>query len=145
MDIRESAQRRFEEALATTGARDPRDFYRKRLRELKESDPLAYRSATEYFEETLIPRVAGEADPIAEWTEYGRFLAERVSPGQTVRIDTSGRSWEYSPPASPDDLILQLPHASGSPSLLVGLPRELSPAQQASYALLVTGARAQNP
>lgn len=139
---REEADRRFEEALRAAGARDPRDFYRSRLRELKEHSPDGYRRAVAYYEERLIPAVAaGESDPLAEWTEYGRVLAELSAPGETVQIDATGRRLPYTPPAPPDHLVLHLPRATAERALVVGLPRELSPAQRATYALLVTGAQ----
>ena len=40
----------FEEPLKRTNAKDPREFYRERLREMKASDPDAYRAAVEYYQ-----------------------------------------------------------------------------------------------
>src|SRR6187549_3632390 len=118
---REVADSLLEQALRDSGARDPREFYRERLRELKERNPEAYREAVSYFETTLVATVAaGEAEPLQAWTEYGRRIAELTAPGRTVAIDSTGRSRPSYPPYSTDDLILHLPHAGGARALLVG-------------------------
>lgn len=139
-DLNARADARLEEALASEGARDPREFYRDRLRDLKLADPEGYAAAVAYYRDTLIPEVAsGEGDPIAAWTEYGRTLAEAVSPGRTVAVDATGRAHAYRAPAPRDHLVLHLPEAKGSRALLVGLPAEISPAQRATYDVLVSG------
>ncbi len=139
-DLNARADARLEEALAREGARDPREFYRDRLRDLKVVDPEGYAAAVAYYRDTLIPQVAsGEGDPLAAWTEYGRRLAEAVSPGRTVAVDATGRAHAYRAPAPHDHLVLHLPEAKGSRALLVGLPAEISPAQRATYDVLVSG------
>ncbi|HEX2191279.1 MAG TPA: hypothetical protein VHG51_20380 [Longimicrobiaceae bacterium] len=141
-ELRERADRRFEEALKTTGARDPREFYRGRLRELRERSPEAFRRALAYFEERLIPAVAAEgSDPMAEWLEYGRFLAGLAAQGKTVQVDPLGRALPYAPPVPGDHLVLHLPDAASERALVVGIPPELSPAQRATYDLLVSGSQ----
>jgi hypothetical protein len=141
-ELRDAADRRFEETLARTGARDPRDFYRQRLRELRDRDAAAYRRAVDYFEGRLIPAVADAgSDPLREWLEYGRFLVGLVAEGTTVQVDPSGRAHEYAPPVPPDHLVLHLPTASREPALVVGLPPQLSTAQRATFDLLVSGRR----
>lgn len=139
--LRARADARFEQALQARGARDPRGFYRERLKEMRERDPAAFRQALQYFEQTLIPTVADEgSDPLAAWLEYGRHLAVLSAAGRTVQIDASGRSAEYAPPVPPDALVLHLPEQSSRPAIVVGIPPELSPAQRAAYGLLVKGA-----
>ncbi|HEV2149550.1 MAG TPA: hypothetical protein VGR37_19270 [Longimicrobiaceae bacterium] len=141
-DLRDRADRRFEEALETTGARDPRDFYRKRLKELRERSPEAFRRALGYFEERLTPAVAAEgSDPVAEWLEYGRLLATLSAEGKTVQIDSTGRAAAYAPPVPLDHLVLHLPDSASERALVVGLPPELSPAQRATFDLLVSGSQ----
>ena len=136
--VRSRADQRFNQALAEAGARDPRDFYRNRLRELRESNPEGYRAAIRYFEDELIPIVAREdSDPIAEWLEYGRLLASLRVEGSTVMIDASGRARPYARPVPADNLVLHLPTSSREIALAVGLPSNLSPAQAATYQLLV--------
>ncbi|MFQ5538270.1 MAG: hypothetical protein ACE5GJ_12560 [Gemmatimonadota bacterium] len=145
-DLTAQADRRLEEALAEEGARDPREFYRERLRELKQQNPDGYADAVGYYRDELIPRVAaGEAPPLEAWTEYGRRLAEAVAPGRTVSVDRTGRShpWNGMPPR--DHLILHLPEDAGARALLVGLPAELSRAQRATYDALVGGKHALAP
>jgi hypothetical protein len=137
-DFRARADERFERALQQTGARDPRGFFRDQLRDLKANDADAFRRALRYFEETLIPTVADEAsDPVAEWLEYGRVLASLAIPGRTVQIDPGGRARDYARPVPLDAMVLHLPDNAARPALVLGIPPKLSPAQRASYDLLV--------
>lgn len=137
-DLRARADQRFERARQQTGARDPRNFLRDQLRELKGSNPDAFRRALRYFEETLIPTVADEAsDPVAEWLEYGRLLASLAVPGRTVQIDADGRAREYKRPVPLEAMVLHLPENAARPALVLGIPPKLSPAQRAAYDLLV--------
>jgi hypothetical protein len=134
-----AAEDALEAALAASGARDPREFYRERLRELKRLRPQEYQSAVSYYTDTLIPQVAGgERDPLEAWTEYGRRLAVALAPGRTVGIDPTGRAhaWEGK---QHDQLVLHLPDEKGARALLVGLPPTLSDAQRATYDVLVAG------
>ena len=138
-DLAAIADKLHAEALARASARDPRDFYRERMRELKRARPEAYAEAVTYYQETLIPRVAsGEHDPLECWTDYGRLLADSLAPGRTIAVDRTGRSAPFEAPAG-DRLILHLPDDGGGKPLLVGLPPELSRAQQATYDVLVAG------
>lgn len=134
------AEERFEDALEESGARDPRDYYRERLRELKGEDPEAYERAVAHYADELIPSIAaGGADPLAAWQEYGRLIAELTAQGTTVEVDPSGRSHSYDPPAPTDRLVLHLPDEKRRRALLVSLPAEPSDAQRATYDLLVRG------
>ena len=137
-ELTQAADRALEAAIAETGARDPREFYRERLRELKDANPGGYEEAVAYYRGTLIPSVASGAAALDAWTEYGRRLAEALAPGRTVSIDESGRAhaWE-----GPDlsRLVLHLPDDTGSRALLVGLPPSLTPAQRATFDVLVAG------
>lgn len=133
------AEKKLEAALEAHGARDPREFYRERLRELKEADPEAYERAVAYYREQLLPSIAsGDAEPLAAWTEYGRTLAVALAPGRTVRIDATGKAQAYERP-NPSDLVLQIPEGKGGRAVLVALPSELSRAQRATYDVLVSG------
>ena len=137
-DLRARADERFERALQQTGARDPRNFFRDMLRDLKAADAEGFRRALRYFEETLIPTVADEAsDPVAEWLEYGRVLASLMVRGRTVQVDATGRARDYARPVPLDALVLHLPENAARPALVLGLPPKLSPHQRASYDLLV--------
>ena len=134
-----AAEKVLEAALAETGARDPRDFYRERLRELKRTRPDDYVRAVAYYTETLLPEVAERRrDPLVAWTEYGHRLAEALAPGRTVTIDDSGRARPYEA-SEPDGLIVHLPEDNGARALLVSLPRSLSAPQRATYDVLVAG------
>jgi hypothetical protein len=138
--VRAQADRRFEAALAATGARDPREHYRAQLRSLREKDARVFEEAVRYFDGVLIPRVAAaDSDPLAEWLDFGRRLAEWSAPGRTTQIDPSGRAHAYSPPVPLDHLVLHLPVAAREAAHPIGLPAALSPAQRATYDLLVRG------
>jgi hypothetical protein len=138
-DLTATADRALEAALARTGARDPREFYRERLRELKQKSSKAYEAAVAYYTETLIPEVAsGRTDPLVAWTDYGRRLAEALVPGRTVSIDETGRAYPYERHV-PGWLVLHLPEDKSARALLVGLPPVLSDAQRATYDVLVAG------
>jgi len=140
-DFQKEADRRLDAALAASGARDPRELYRERLREIKHADRRAYEEAVGYYRETLVPAVAGGADPLPAWTEYGRRLAALTAPGRTVMVDSSGTAAPYREPVPADHLVLHLPDTRGAAgrTLLVGLPAALSRTQWATYELLVSG------
>lgn len=138
-DVADKADRALEDALEATGARDPRGFYRDRLKALKQADPTAYERAVEYYREILLPVVAdGVEPPLDAWTEYGRRLAEALAPGRTVGIDPTGLAHPYERPMG-DRLVLHLPDNAGVRALLVGLPPQLTRAQRAAYDVLVEG------
>ena len=139
-DQQEKADQLFENALEETGARDPREYYRTRLKELKQGNTEGYDQAVSYFRDTLIPSIAsGEAEPVTAWLEYGRRIAEIFAEGRTVEVDPSGRSAPYASPSPLDHLILHLPDQKNLRALLIGLPPDPSPAQLATYDLLVRG------
>ena len=142
-DPQQVAETRFADALAATGARDPRDYYRDRLRELKRLNPEGYAEGVGYYQQTLIPSIAGgEADPLEAWRDYGLLIARLTAPGRPVAVDQGGRSSPYEPPGKPDDMILHLPDATRQRPLLVTLPPKPSGAQMAAYDWLVGGRRA---
>jgi hypothetical protein len=137
---RAEANRRFDEALEKTGARDPRDFYRKALRELKPVNATGYEKAVSHFQEVLVPSIAnGEAEPLWAWREYGRLIAEVTAPGRTVAVDATGRSRPFAPEMPMDLLVLHLPDTKGARAILVSLPAEPTPPQKATFDLLVAG------
>jgi hypothetical protein len=142
-DVAAAAERALEAALAESGARDPREFYRERLRELKRVRPDDYKTAVAYYTDTLLPDVAGHRrDPLSAWTDYGRRLAEALAPGRTVGIDETGRARPFASagdPAGGGGLVLHLPHDTGAKALVVALPRALTAAQRAAYDVLVSG------
>ena len=136
---REVADQRLQEALAESGARDPREFYREQLKALREQDEEAYNAAVAYYQDTLIPSIAeARVEPLPAWTLYGKRLAELAHEGRTVAIDVTGRSsaWES---WAPDALVLHLPEEARTRAVLVQLPPEPSAAQKATYAWLVAG------
>ena len=139
-ELHERADQIFEEALSQTGAKDPREFYRKRLREMKADDPDAYREAVAYYENELVPSIAETGDdPLTAWQQFGCRMAELTVTGTPIEIDPTGRSRPYAPPTASDRMVLHIPQGSKGRALVVGLPPELSAAQLATYDLLVSG------
>ncbi|MGD2121293.1 MAG: hypothetical protein PVJ76_06100 [Gemmatimonadota bacterium] len=137
---RSEADRRFLSALEETGARDPRDYYRKALRGLKESNPHGYQKAVGYYQEVLVPSITkGEVEPLRAWRDYGRLIAEVTAPGRTVAIDETGRASPFHPEVPMETLVIHLPEARGARALLVSLPPTPSAAQRATYELLIAG------
>jgi len=137
---KEEADRIFQEALAASGARDPRDFYRGALRELKDVNAPGYNEAVQHFQAILVPGIAsGKVEPLSAWREYGRLIAELTEPGITVEIDDTGRSRPFTPDSPLDRLVLHLPHEKRKKALLVSLPPTPTPAQRAAFDLLAKG------
>ncbi len=138
-ELATAADQALEAALEAAGARDPREFYRERLRELKRVNADEYETAVTYYRETLIPGVGGgTADPLDAWMEYGRRLASALAPGRTMSVDETGLAHPYEGPDR-DRLVVHLPDDKGGRALLVGLPPTLSAAQRATYRVLVEG------
>lgn len=134
---RDHADARLEAALHERGLNDPRDGYRMRLRALRETRPDLFERATRYYQEEVLPALVAGADPIETWIEYGRFLAETISPGRTVTIDDTGSARPYSAPSPTGALVLHLPNDRDAASMPLAEPVEPSPAQRAAYDLLV--------
>lgn len=139
-ELHDRADHIFAEALGQAGAKDPREFYRTRLREMKADKPEAYRKAVAYYENDLVPSIAEAGDdPLMAWQRFGCRMAELTVAGTPIEIDTTGRRLPYAPPTPPDRMVLHIPRGSSGRALLVGLPPELSAAQLATYNLLVGG------
>lgn len=139
-ELQERADRRFQDALDETGARDPREFYRGLLRELKERSEAEYEKAVaRWREEVVEPLARGDGEPLERWLRFGVSLARDLHPGRTVVIDETGRAEPYEPPPSWDRLILHIPDTKKVRAVPVGLPPELTPPQRATVDLLVEG------
>ena len=139
-ELHDRADRIFEEALGQTGSKDPREFYRRRLREMKADNPNAYREAVAYYENELVPSIAEAGhDPLTAWQQFGCRMAELTVTGKPIEIDATGRRRPYARPTPADRMVLYIPQGSKGRALVVGLPPELSAAQLATYDLLVGG------
>ncbi len=142
-DLQQVADACFSKALAAAGARDPRDYYRDGLRELKRFNADGYGEAVAYYRKKLIPSIAqGDAEPLEAWRTYGLLIARLTSPGRTVAVDPRGHARAYEPPAEVGDMILHLPSAKGARVFVVGLPPNPSDAQTATCDWLALGRRA---
>jgi hypothetical protein len=136
-----AAEKALKEALKTTGVSDPRDAQRQNLRALRQVNPGGYDEAVAYYQDTLVPAIAsGRADPLRAWRDYGRKLAELTVEGRTVEIDGTGRAKPCSADPPLESLILHVPEGKkGTRALLVSRPIHPTPAQEATYHLLVLG------
>ena len=137
-----TAEKRSDDAFSAGPFQDPRGAFRERLRSFRESEPAAFKSALAYFEQKLIPQIAGGSDPIVEWVNYGRRLGELTGRGKTYAVDPTGRARPLGDDFSADQLILHVPDDTAVAALAIALPRELSAPQQATYDLLISRARA---
>jgi hypothetical protein len=131
------AEARLETALAQSGLEDPRPAYRERLRSLRESSTSAFEQALRHYEEQTLVALAGDADPIAAWVEYGRVLGELTASGRLLQVDSEGRATPYAAPPARDLLVLHVPEDTAAPILAAAVPRAASAAQRATYAMLV--------
>lgn len=139
-ELHDRAEQIFEDALGKTGAKDPREFYRKRLRAMKTDNPEAYREAVAYYEKELVPSIAEDGDdPLTAWQQFGCLMADLMVTGAPVEIDSTGLERPYAPPTPADRMVLHIPQGPTGPALVVALPPELSAAQTATYDLLVGG------
>jgi len=137
-DIAGRADARFALALEETGARDPRDFYRRQMAGLRASSQGAFDEARRYYSEVLVPEVAdGKGDPLQAWMEFGRRLAEWSTPGRPMMIDPLGIAHPWREPVPLDHLVLHLPDARTGAAIPIGIPASLTPPQRATWDLLV--------
>ena len=127
------AETRTAEALADSPYQDFREVYREHLRWLKEADAQAFAQALSYYNEKLIPNIAGGSDPLHEWLDYGRTLAKLSGPGKIWGIDESGRAGAE----SQGGLLLHLPDDINLRALPLAIPKQLSPHQKSTLDLLV--------
>ena len=137
-ELRARAEARLAQAAAAASCADPRPPLRDRLRDLKDGHPEAFERARAHYESTVLPALAGEADPLQAWVEYTRFLGELTGPGRLVGVDGTGRASPYQASAT-GLLVLFIPDATGSPVLTALVPGAPTPAQQATTDLLVKG------
>lgn len=124
-------------ALEARGLRDPRGYYRELLKKLKAKNAQAYGTAVAYHDERLKGGVeSADADVVEEWVEYGRYLAELLTPGRTWSVDPTGLAEPYHRPPAADALILHLPEPPQERGLVLCAPKSLTPPQKATYDLL---------
>ncbi len=139
-EMQQRADVLYQAALDESGARDPREYYRERLKGLKEVSTEAYDQAVSYYRDELIPSIAnGSVDPVGAWLKYGKLVAELTVPGKAVLIDRTGRSAAHEGDGNSDEMILHIPSGKGGRAVLVGLPSDPSSAQMATFDLLVQG------
>ena len=138
-DPKARADARLETALQRPDRQDPRPLYRPALKYLRARKPDAFAEALRHFEDELIPAVAGEADPLAEWLAYGRRLALALGDGRLLEIDSTGRARPVAEVEAARGLVLHVPDDDAAPALALSYPTASSPAQQATFELLVEG------
>jgi hypothetical protein len=139
-DLKSRADARLTAALSRAHApADPRPLYRPVLRHLRERDRAAFDRVIAHFEETLVPAVAGDADPVGAWLDYGLLLADALGAGRTVEVDRTGRARPVDDATTAGELVLRIPDAEDAPVVVLRHPAAASPAQVATVELLVAG------
>ncbi len=138
-DSRARADRRLDQALSDSSVRDPRPYFRHALRQLKQRNAAGYDRAAAYFEERLVPAVAGDADPLTAWLDYGRMIIDETGTGRVVEVGPSGRALAPDPDRPPQGMLLWLPDDDALSAVLLRAPARLSRAQEATIELLVEG------
>jgi hypothetical protein len=138
-DMKRQADERLRAALEGAGVRDPRPLYRPVIKYLRDHDPGAFARASAYYEEEVVPAIAGGEAPLDRWLEYGLRLAAELGTGRTVEVDRSGRAREADEPTDSGQILLFLPDPGDAPALVLRWPAALSPPQQATLELLVEG------
>jgi hypothetical protein len=134
---KEQIDERLREAHDANGLADVRELYRDRLRALRATDEDAFRKATEHYEKEVVPRILTGEGAIDGWIAYGARICELTGSGRLMSIDESGRSRPYEPPYRPGTLVLFVPAGKGSDVLAAAVPSAMTPAQEATVALLV--------
>ncbi len=138
-ESRAVADARLAAALESASIRDPRPYYRHALVQLKQRSPNGYARAVAYFDEQLVPTVAGDGDPLTSWLAYGRMIAGEIGPGCEVEVDPSGRVLAPDVQRPGRGLLLWLPDDEAAPATLLRAPRKWTRAQEATVELLVQG------
>jgi hypothetical protein len=138
-DLKWRADARLAEALEAGGLADARPVYRQVLRHLREAHPAAFERALHHYEAEVLPALGGTADPVETWIAYGAWLAGLTADGRVVTVQGDGRAAEYAPPYAAGDLVLHVPERAQDPVLPLMRSAAPSPAQQATYDLLVAG------
>src|SRR5205809_1075309 len=119
MNETQTADQRLEELLQQRQLRDPREFFRERLRLLKERDRAAFQRALDHYDQILLPNVAAAgADVRLEWLDYGRLLAELSGAGRIIVLDQNGRAGMNETPDD-DALVLHVPDDEATPVLVL--------------------------
>lgn len=134
-ELRTRAEDRLTDAARALGLADPRPPYRERLRLLRQTQPEAFASAIQHYEQRVLPELAAD-DPVPVWVEYGRYLGSLTSEGSVTRVDEQGRAtaWTAEAPAA---LVLFIPEETAGEVLVLCQPMAPTAAQQATMALLV--------
>lgn len=143
-ETKEAIERRTDDAFAASAWQDPRAEYRALLRRIRERDTAAFDDAVRLYETRVVAALADDAvDPVAAWLDYGRRLAQLAGGGRAVTVDEQGRAGELrsDAPIIAPTLLLQLPADESAAAFVVAVPREPSPAQLATMALLAAGAQ----
>ena len=138
LDQARLADARLAEALRESGAADPRIHCRQLLASLKAADPGAYAKGVAYYQQTLVPSIAGgAAGALDAWLAYAVRLAELAVEGRTTAVDAEGRGRPFQSPGDLADLVLRFPSDARRPPLRLWTPARPSAAQTATSDWLI--------
>jgi hypothetical protein len=138
-ETRRKSDDRLERACAAAGLTDPRETYRDLLRDLRGRDPDSFARASGHYQSEVLPRLAGDAEPIDTWIEYGRVLGELGANGRMYSIDATGLADVYRPPYARHSLVLFVPDDGTRGSFVAAMPITPTAAQSATVDMLVHG------
>lgn len=136
-DPADIVRERTDSRLSGAGFEDPRPALRGFLKRLRARDSEAFAEATTRYEQVLVPAVAREsADPLVAWSEYARWLVNRLAPGKAVNIDRTGLASPAEPEPRPDALMIHVPDDHSTRAIVVLAPLEMTEAQRETAQLL---------
>lgn len=128
---------RTDSRLSGAGFEDPRPALRGFLKRLRVQDPDSFAEATNRYEQVLVPAVSSEsADPLVAWSEYARWLVNRLAPGKALNIDRTGLATPAEPEPRSDMLMIHLPDDHSTRAIVLLAPLELTEAQRETVKLL---------
>ncbi|MGH7541509.1 MAG: hypothetical protein ACRELC_10960 [Gemmatimonadota bacterium] len=129
----------YARSLEAHGLQDVQPLYRALLKRLKAHDAAAYEAAVARYKERVEPAVEGEdpeADPVEVWLAYGRWMAERLSPGAVHSVAPNGRADPLRGNPPPGSLLLHLPDDRKERAILLAMPADPSGPQKETADLL---------
>lgn len=127
----------YARSLEEHGLRDVQPLYRTLLKRLKSRDAAAYDEAVARYKERVEAAVDDPgSDPVDVWLAYGRWLAERLCPGERVAVDATGRADPVHDGPPTGALLLHLPEDRKERAICLAMPAEPTDPQRETADLL---------
>lgn len=127
----------YARSLEAHGLQDVQPLYRALLKRLKSRDAAAYEEAVARYRDRVEPAVEDPGrDPVEVWLAYGRWLAERLSPGEVRAVGPDGRADPVGDGAPPGSLLLHLPDDRKERAICLAMPAAPTDPQKETADLL---------